>query len=404
MSEIKAGVIIKSRFVTAQSKYGKNKGFKGYVDYMDRAEAVSYDKFNNYMSNEEKSDGLFLPTINNPSPSQIQELKDKFKKAQEKGSVLEQLIISFDMNYLEEYEVVKNGQVNGDVLKDYTRIAMQELIEKEGNMQNFIWSGAIHYNTDNVHIHVGMVDTAPSWTVGEGRCFNLNGKPTQRGKFKLSSLNKAKSVYVNNIINSKEKNTAINSVMYDSILTSYKADSTLKELKTYKRLMKNLMDKLPENRGLWKYNMHALDDVRNEIDAITDWILENEYHEEYEEFVELIEKLDAEYEKSYGSNDYQKNGFKENKVNELYSRIGNVILKEALNIAKNEDIVKAKRVNMRNKFKNTNAFHTKITPVSDLYFSLKKVKRVTRDNIDSLKNQAIYERNERKAEYEKERN
>ena len=34
------------------------------------------------------------------------------------------------------------------------------MLEKE-NLQNSVWSGAIHYNTDNIHIHVATVEPSP---------------------------------------------------------------------------------------------------------------------------------------------------------------------------------------------------------------------------------------------------
>lgn len=394
MAEVKAGVIIKSRFVTSSSNYGKTKGYGGFVDYMDRADATTYDKFTNYMSNNEKSDGLFLANTNNPAPEKIAELKEVFKEAQAKGSPLEQIVISFDMNYLKEYNVIENGKINGDLLKDYTRLAIQELQKKEGNMNNFMWAGAIHYNTDHVHIHVGMVDTAPSWTVGEGRCFEYNGKPAQRGKFKLSSLNKAKSVYVNNIINAKEKNKAISNVMQECITQATQTELSLLQLTKYRKMMKELIDHLPENKSLWKYNMNALAEARPYIDNITEWLLENHFKSEIKELELMLDELDHEYVKSYGSADYVAGTFKQNQMNDLYSRIGNNILKEALAMQESEF-----------KFSSSDRYTGKVrlTPLSDLFFSFKKLKKATRKNVSSIKNQAIYERNRRLQEYEKER-
>lgn len=401
MSEIKAGVIIKSRFVTPGASYAKKSGYKGYINYMKRPEAIKdgniendFGKFNDYMCDNEKSDGIFLYDTNYPTDEEITRYKDMFDDAQNKQSVLHQIVISFDMQYLKDYGVVTDSGINGDLLKDYTRLAISEMMAKEGDMNTFIWSGAIHYNTDNVHIHVGMVDTNPIWEEGKGRCFKYAGKLQQRGVIKLNSLNKAKSIFVNNIIGSKEKNQAINSIMHDSIITAYKADQTLKHLKEYRSLMKSLITKLPQNMGLWKYNMNAINDVRSDIDKITDWLIKTQFEDEYQEFLKLVSDLADEYEKSYGVDEFNLGKFKEGKIKNLYERVGNSILKEAIYLNKN-NIIEPK-----NKSKTTEIGISRITPISDLFFSSKKIKRMIRKDFSSIKNQMIYEKKQQEKEAE----
>lgn len=38
---------------------------------------------------------------------------------------------------------------------------MNELIKKEG-FDNLLWSGSLHYNTDNIHVNVASVEINPT--------------------------------------------------------------------------------------------------------------------------------------------------------------------------------------------------------------------------------------------------
>lgn len=73
-----------------------------------------------------------------------------------------QTVISFDNRWLEN-----NGLYNSETklldenrLQGITRSAFQKMLEKE-NLQNAVWSAAIHYNTDNIHVHIATVDPEP---------------------------------------------------------------------------------------------------------------------------------------------------------------------------------------------------------------------------------------------------
>lgn len=170
------GVNVIQDFTTAGDAEGKEQSFSGYIDYMNRKDAqeskdkdlikygeIRYQDYNNYMGNPEKTSGLFTATKDKLSADDIDELKQNFDQAQENESILWKTVISFDNEWLKENGVYEeeNNYINTDILMDATRNCMRTMLEKEGLDKSAVWSAAIHYNTDNIHIHVGTVEPVP---------------------------------------------------------------------------------------------------------------------------------------------------------------------------------------------------------------------------------------------------
>ena len=74
--------------------------FGGYIDYLDREEAQrnnaikTFNLFNDYMGNPEKSSGLFTADKDALTQDEKRELKDIFQIAQDNGSLMWQTVIS----------------------------------------------------------------------------------------------------------------------------------------------------------------------------------------------------------------------------------------------------------------------------------------------------------------------
>ena len=105
MNHVKAGVVVVTKFCKSSSK-----AFYSYIDYVDREEAArsnntsKYNLYQDYMGNPEKSTGLFTETGDVQTMEEKTKLKDIFKQAQSKDSLMWQTVISFDNKWLE-----KNG-------------------------------------------------------------------------------------------------------------------------------------------------------------------------------------------------------------------------------------------------------------------------------------------------------
>ncbi|NEU35866.1 hypothetical protein GN156_34995, partial [bacterium LRH843] len=82
-------------------------------------------------------------------------LKEIFRQAQKNDSVMWQDVISFDNKWLEERGIYnsKTGWVNEGAIQNSIRKGMEVLLREEQLEQSGVWSAAIHYNTDNIHVH-----------------------------------------------------------------------------------------------------------------------------------------------------------------------------------------------------------------------------------------------------------
>lgn len=161
---ITAGCIVSTDFVTSGSTI-----FSGYIDYIDRETAVrnehisDYSIYTDYMDNPEKTTELFTANSNRLSNEEKQQLKALYEKAQENGSPMWQTVISFDNRWLEKHGIynAEEGFLDVPLIHDYTRRAVNKMLTKEG-LELATWSAAIHYNTDNFHVHIATVEPIPT--------------------------------------------------------------------------------------------------------------------------------------------------------------------------------------------------------------------------------------------------
>lgn len=346
MGNIKAGVVVVTKFCKA----GSNK-FTSYINYIDRKDAVrtinscKYNLYQDYMGNPEKTTGLFTQVTNDLSETEKENLKNIFEKAQENDSLMWQTVISFDNRWLE-----KNGLYDSEKqildeksIKSIARNAVNKMLESEG-LEHAVWSGAIHYNTDNIHVHIAAVELEPmrekkeyiqyQYRTVDGKKIrepirdalgNVVKKEEYKGRFRQSSINSCRRSIVNEILHEKENNEQINSIIRGSIVDQKQKHPLSKDRKLKQEFIR-LYQKMPDcNRNMWNYNNPVMASVRNDLDDLSTHYL-NEYHrEEFDELKTQIRAQSEKYEEAYGSTGKT---YEEGKMKDLYTRLGNAILKE----------------------------------------------------------------------------
>lgn len=318
--KIKAGCIVKTKFVKASSDI-----FSGYIDYIDRENAVRndaiplYSIYSDYMDNPEKTTDLFTANSDHLNENEKASLKKIYEKAQKNGSPMWQTVISFDNRWLEENGLYDSSTkiLNTKKLMEYTRNSVNPMLKAEG-LENAVWSAAIHYNTDNLHIHIASTEPIPT-----REKMIVNGKEEYRGKFKLSSIEKCKSKMVNQIIEQSIDNQKINTVMRESIINTMKGNILFEDREIVSQFL-YVYNHMPDDKRAWKYGMNKIADLRSEIDKITKMWITKYKAEEYTKFKNLIEKQYSVYKQSYGED--SKDVYIENKIKDLFKRCGNVIL------------------------------------------------------------------------------
>ena len=324
MGDIKAGVVLVTKFIRPTSK-----AFSGYIDYIDRDEAVRNeysDKWNgyvDYMGNPEKTSELFTAASDRLTDDEKQKLKRDFKHAQENDNLMWQTVISFDNRWLEKnglYDSTTNT-LNVEKMKELTRNSMKKMLEKEGIAESAVWSASIHYNTDNIHIHIATVE--PEETM---RPIREDGEP--KGVWRQSTLNAGKASVVNNILMQQEENQFINDLIRKNIVGN-KKDRTIAYDKDLRQAFLKVYKNLPQNKQYWNYNSTNLGNQnRKNLDDLSRLYIEKFHKGDYEEFQQAVKKQQEKYREAYGNGEKTVNRYAENKEKELFERLGNTILKE----------------------------------------------------------------------------
>ncbi|WP_018395847.1 MobP2 family relaxase [Bacillus sp. 37MA] len=377
------GVILKTRFVTTNTK-----NFNNYIDYIDRDEAkkgdtVSEDMFSvyqDYMGNTEKTSSLFTSTKDKVSEGEKEDLKNVFQKAQNKNSILWQDVISFDNKWLEEHGVYDpiTKTLDEKKLMSATRAAMNEMMKREGLEKTAIWSGAIHYNTDNIHVHVATVEPNPTRT---------------RGKRKPKTLDMMKSKVINSLMNRSEEQKKINDLIRKNMVDRKKDDSIFKwRNRKLKSQFLEIYHQLPEDRRQWQYGYHTIDPVRPSLDKLSKDYIEKYHKKDYELFLKTLDKEVDVLKRAYGEGPEEKKryeNYKQNKMDELHKRMGNAFLNEMKaydrQIKNNNDPFLSKQ---------GKAFQNNLS----LIYTMRKVEKVFGKEYGDWKNQRAYDELQRKIE------
>lgn len=312
-------VVVQDFLMPEQSDY------KGYANYMDRPNAsAEFSGYLNYMKDGEKSTGLFTADKDALSEDEKGKLKQVMDFAQKNNSPMWIPIISFDNAWLEKNHLYdsKEKYLDEHKLKEYTRAGIDAMLRAE-QMENAFWSAAIHYNTDNIHIHVSIVEPVPSRPK-----MIYENREVYRGKMKYKSIQKCKSTIANRILSQSKENEQINDIIRNSIIQGKRNHCILND-PDLAELFKNIYQSLPKDRSMWKYNMNIMKDIRPEVDQLTKAYL-NKYHKkDLESLTKLMTRQQIYYREAYG-NSGQPSQYIDNKIKDMYARLGNCILKEML--------------------------------------------------------------------------
>ena len=211
------GLVAVTKFVRPGSKT-----FASYINYMDRDEAIkggnvraSYSAYSEeYMGNPEKSTGLFSMDYDQLSADTAHIYMEQFQKAQDDGSLLWQTVICLGQRWVDD--VGSYGSTTQELdearIRGMTRIFMKTLLEKEG-LHLASWTAAVHYNTDNIHVHIAIVDPeSEREKVKDGK---YAGEP--KGTWSIRSIRYAKSAAVNELLELDQEMKRLNDLVRECL-------------------------------------------------------------------------------------------------------------------------------------------------------------------------------------------
>ncbi|PEM85644.1 MobP2 family relaxase [Bacillus toyonensis] len=387
-SFVTPGVVLKTKFVLQSSD-----AFQNYIDYVDREEAKSevklnpkmFETYQDYMGNSEKTSALFTEQANRLTESEKKSLKEMFKTAHENGSIMWQDVISFHNPWLEKQGIYdeKTKTLDEKKLMDVTRLAMKEMQKREGLEKSSIWSAAIHFNTDNIHIHVATVEPFPT---------------RERGKRKPKTLDAMKGKVVNNLLDRKQEQKQINDLIRNNMVGKKKENSVFDWRNQHlKPLFLQIYKQLPSDKRQWQYSYNTIQPLKPEIDELSSRYIQHHHKKDYDQFLKKLDKEVQVFKEAYGEGKYDKKqyeNYKTNKISDLYKRMGNAFLQEMKAYDKEQ-----KRIHHMKKSKPFQKFQQNVS----IQYSMRKVERAFKSEYESWKNQKYYERMQKESAYQNER-
>lgn len=275
------GVIIKSKFKLPQVAR-RARRYTTYLSYIDRPETKArshqFENYHDYMEDELKSSGLFTATQDRLNAREREQLRDIFRRAQENGSILWQDVISFDEAWLQEVGVKENRYIDEQRLMQATRNAIALMIEKE-QMLHATWTAAIHYNTDNIHVHIATVETI---------------HPRERGKRKPKTIEKMKAQVVHTLADRTREQEKLNTFIRDEVLAHKRNRLTLSISNrvlhpALVQQFETIQKQLPDDKRQWYYNMNGMKELRPSLNQFTDAYLATYFEKEHSEFKQQLD-------------------------------------------------------------------------------------------------------------------
>lgn len=371
------GIVHKRKWVKSSSEK-----FSSYINYIDREEAVrnykleEYSLFNDYMGNPKKCGNLFTSEKDYLTEDERKELKRCFSIAQENGSFMWQDVFSFDNEWLEKQGMYdrRTGALDEKRIMEAVRNAMAEMIERE-NFDSLIWSASMHFNTDNIHVHIASVELNPTRYTKED------------GFMQYKNLYRMKSKFANTLIDRSKEQKKINDIMRNNIINGKKEISFNKDIEM-KRLVTEIIKRLPEDKRQWQYGYNSFHEVKPLLDELTSYYIKNYKKDDFEELIKSLDTEEEYLKEVYGEGEkhFYKN-YKKNKIDELYYRMGNAFLRE----------IKTEVIN-KNHSKSFIKNHASINIILNAK-DIKRLKKVFDKDFEKIKNELAYERLQREIEY-----
>lgn len=351
------GAVLMVQFVSPA-----NDKFSRYIDYIDRDEAVrtensmKYDVYAGwYMDNPEKThmqsseadaeavrqhlafgsrireSALFTEDKDQLSYQDKKELKAAYAMAQLNQSPMWQPIISFDNQYLKECGVLSEDgkHLDESAIREATRRAMNEWKRSE-HMPAPVWSASIHYNTDNIHVHVALAEPIPTREL-----IVRYGREQYTGRVKPKTLRLAKSRVVSTIANEHTQLKELNTVMRDRMVQGIRSKDLSKD-KSLSDEYAEIFSQLPRDRRCWSYYHHGLAYLRPQIDSFVNRYLSLYCAEDVQNFREVLTTQQEQFKRAYGNSSRYRE-YAENKINDLRGRLGNAVLKQMREDARKMD-------------------------------------------------------------------
>ncbi|HDR7594787.1 TPA: hypothetical protein QCX59_003981 [Bacillus mycoides] len=345
--------------LTSPNSFNTTNDFEKYVSYMGRKYALESKKKMTKAEEEEMSllnkhiedlspeemkegkkegveaeeilSGVFSKNKNVITSNDLNEIKELVGKAQNKGSVYYQDVISFDTDFLIEQKLYDpvTDILDENRIRNASHKMMEQLFKDEQiEENNGFWFASIHRNTEHIHIHFGTVEKENRRKLVEVK---VDGETfyEPKGKRKQSTLDHMKTTFSNSLVDRTSELSRISNLRNNLVQEVKKEYLQSKEKQPSREvtLLQEIYNGLPSNKKDWTYGSKRMpNETRNKIDELTGLLMkENPIFNEYKEAVDK----ESSFQKGlYGESEREDKDYAKNQMKDMQKRMGNSLLKE----------------------------------------------------------------------------
>ena len=301
----------------------KEKDFVNYVETGAQDEVVN--DFVAYATNKDKSKGIF----NNNGlmqPNQLNALRQDLRATE---SPIWHGIISFEEDTgLKLMNTYEKAYV-------YFKKVFPLFLQKAGfNKDNIEWFAGLHTNTENRHIHFAFYEKQPTRFSSKDNELHYS-----RGKINKEILNECRAEFGYKLIDNSTKLVNLRNELIQSVKNTYLKDEEI-DKRLYRKLEK-LAFMFPAT-GRLQYDSENFQNLQPYVDDITFFLLENKLSlkrimANYTTELKWKDKQMLEACKN-NKTKAQKYMVSEQCMKDLYKRLGNIVIKVALECKQKERV------------------------------------------------------------------
>lgn len=304
---------------TDRDFYSSSSG-NDYIGYVSKGitEARTYD-YVSYMDDNDKSSGVF----DSNGLLSKQDIKALRKMLRETKSCIWDMVISFEQVFGKEHLFHFEQAIGllNNILHKFFKSANL-------NPKNVIWYAGLHENTDNRHIHISFFEKEPTF-------FNHRKKEYKyhRGKIPITAVKELK-LNAENYFNSPMEELKIKRKKLVESLKLELADKSFDKFESsLKWHLKGLFEEIPKE-GRTSYDSENMKPFKERINNVISLILEKSvYKDDYKVMLDTINEYDEKLKKKCRKYNLDENEFLYGPKfkQDLYRRMGNVLIKEIVN-------------------------------------------------------------------------
>ncbi|EPY6472555.1 MobP2 family relaxase [Clostridium sporogenes] len=304
-----------------------------YIDYMTRTKAIKINEDRQIVN------GAFSSTKRIITKDDVKKIKQDVIQAKGNNSVMFQDVISFNNRFLEEegFYDPQTKKIDEDSLYEAVKNMANTCVKKE-DLKDTFWFATIHRNTDNIHIHMTMMERKNT-----RKMIEWNGKLQAKGLRKQSTIDAMKLSFGNKLLDRTNELATISKLRKD-IPDFYKQEfkdillNMYIDKVNYDTNDKFLEEKIEKCKNQISSNTRGYNEllkhIQKNIDEVTEYITkDNPMKKEYLKTAKAIDDL---YDKTYGES-HKSGSFYKGKEQILKERLGNAFVSQVKSLKKGQE-------------------------------------------------------------------